>query len=87
MKFIDVIVRDRHGIHLRVASAIAQRIKKFKSEIFISKDGKKSSANSVLGMVLLEATENSKIRVTTSGEDEEKAIKDMGEFFTDGAGI
>ncbi len=87
MKFIDVIVRDRNGIHLRVASAIAQRIRKYKSEIVISKDNKISSANSVLGMVLLEATENSKIRVTASGEDEENAIKDMGEFFTDGAGI
>ena len=87
MKFIDIVVRDQHGIHLRVASAIAQRIRKYKSEIFISKDNKKSSANSVLGMVLLEATENSKIRVTASGEDEEIAIKEMGEFFTDGAGI
>lgn len=87
MKFIDVIVRDRNGIHLRVASAIAQKIKKYKSEIFISKDDKKSSANSVLGMMLLEATENSKIRVSASGEDEDKAIQDMGEFFTDGAGI
>lgn len=87
MKFIDIIVRDPHGIHLRVASAIAQRIRKYKSEIVISKDNKISSANSVLGMVLLEATENSKIRVTASGEDEENAIKDMGEFFTDGAGI
>lgn len=87
MKFIDVIVRQPHGIHLRVASAIARKIKEYKAEIFINKDDKKTKADSVLGMVLLEATENSKIRVTAQGEDEEKALRDIGEFFTDGAGI
>jgi phosphotransferase system HPr (HPr) family protein len=87
MKFIDVIIRQPHGLHLRVASAIARKIKEYKAEVFISKDDKTAKADSVLGMMMLEATENSKIHVTAHGEDEQAAVKDIGEFFTDGAGI
>lgn len=87
MKSIDVQVRQPHGIHLRVASAIVQALKGFKSKVFISKDGKKAQADSVLELVLLEATENSNVRVSAQGEDEDKAVKSLGEFFSDGAGI
>lgn len=87
MKSIDVQVRQRHGIHLRVASAIVQRIKRFKSRVLISKDGKDAQADSILELMMLEATENSNVRVSAQGEDEDKVVKSLGEFFTDGAGI
>lgn len=87
MKSIDVHVRQAHGIHLRVASAIVQKLKSFKSRVLISKDGKEAQADSILELVMLEATENSKVHVSAQGEDEDKALKSLSEFFTDGAGI
>lgn len=87
MKSIDVIIKQPHGLHLRVASAIVQKIKEYKAEIFISKDDKITKADSILGMVLLGAAENTQVRVTAHGEDEQKAVQEIGEFFMDGAGI
>lgn len=87
MKTVDIQVRVAHGIHLRVASGIAQLIKDLKAKVYISKGEQKARADSILELVLLEATENSKIRVTAEGVDEVKAIAKIEEFFTDGAGI
>lgn len=87
MKSINVQVRQAHGIHLRVASAIVQKLKGFKSKVLISMDGKEAQADSILDLVMLEATENSNVRVSAQGEDEDHVVRSLGEFFTDGGGI
>lgn len=76
-----------HGIHLRVASAIAQMIRQFQSKVLLTHGKQQARADSVLEMVLLEATENSKITITANGKDEKQVIAKFEEFFTDGGGI
>ncbi len=83
----DVLVKVPHGIHLRVASGIVQLLKKFKSKIYFTKGKQQARADSVLELVMLEATENSQIRITANGTDAQQAIAQVEEYFTDGGGI
>ena len=87
MNELDLFVRIPHGIHLRVASEIVRRLKNYDAEVIISKDGVPARGDSILEIIMLAVTENSKVRVLAQGPDAHKAIEDMGEFFTDGAGI
>ena len=88
MKILDLLVRKKHGIHLRIAAQIVAKLKHYDAKVSISKEGGHSArADSVLDLLSLAVTENSKIRVTAEGRDEDKVIDEVGGFFTDGAGI
>ncbi len=76
-----------HGLHLRMAARLVQKSKDFKSRIVFCKDCKYADGCSILQLLLLEATKDSKLRIVTIGEDEDKVIQELAHFFTDGAGI
>jgi phosphocarrier protein HPr len=70
----DFIIQNKVGLHARPAAILAQTASKFKSNIFVEKDGKKVLAKSVLGVLSL--------GVEIEGEDKEEAMKALGELIT-----
>ena len=70
----EIKIKNRLGIHARPAAMIAQEAGKFKSEIFISKDGMEVNAKSIMGIMMIAAEQGSTINVTVNGPDEDKAF-------------
>ncbi|MBD3185053.1 HPr family phosphocarrier protein [Candidatus Poribacteria bacterium] len=70
----DFKIQNKLGLHLRPASLIVETVKQFKSETFLSKDGTKIPANSIISVITLVAGKGSVITAEAKGEDAEKVL-------------
>ncbi len=67
-------VRNKNGIHLRLAGELVKAATRFKSTIVVSKNGQEVDAKSILGVAGLGAEFGSELVFTVTGEDEAEAL-------------
>ena len=79
----NVEVKNRLGLHLRAASALAQTAAKFSSQVMIGRGKDLISAKSVTGLMMLGAAQGTKLKVRTEGSDAREALKAVQELFDD----
>jgi len=72
-----VIVKNKTGLHARPAALFVQAANKFKSEIFIEKQGKKVNAKSIMGVMSLAISQGTEITISAQGEDEKEAVSNL----------
>lgn len=77
----EVIVRNKHGLHMRAAGQLCAVAAKFASRIQITKNRKRIDAKSMLDIMSLSAAPGSKLGVTATGEDASQAVAAIQEFF------
>ena len=76
----EFTIQNKVGLHARAAAVLVQAANKFKSNIFIEKDGKKVSAKSILGVLSLGAEKGAIISVEIEGSNKEEAMKTIEEL-------
>jgi phosphocarrier protein HPr len=69
------------GIHARPASMIVQTAIKFKSNIWLIKDGANADAKSIMSVMMLAAAVNSTVIIRATGNDEEDAVAAIASLF------
>lgn len=69
------------GLHARPSAMLVQTASKFKSDIWISKDGREVNAKSMLGVMTLAAEMGSTLVIRANGPDEDKAIDALIRIF------
>lgn len=74
---LTATVKNSLGIHARPAALIVQAASRFRSEIFLSKDGMEVNGKSIMGVMMLAAETGAEIVVRAEGEDEEKAAREL----------
>ena len=74
---LTAIVKNSLGIHARPAALIVQAASRFRSEIFLSKDGMEVNGKSIMGVMMLAAEPNAEVAVKAQGEDESQAAQEM----------
>jgi phosphocarrier protein HPr len=87
MKTAKINIGNKFGLHLRVASEVAQAANGYVSDIQVTNNGKTADGRSIIEMVLLNAGPGSELTINASGTDEEKAILEIVEVFNHGEGI
>ena len=70
-------VKNKLGLHLRPASFIAKLLKNVKSNVLFTHRGETVNAKSIMGILILAATKNSKVLVTIEGEDAKETLKKL----------
>jgi phosphocarrier protein HPr len=65
---------NKLGLHARAAAKFVQTASKFASHIEITRNGKTVNGKSIMGVMMLAASQHSWIDVTTEGEDEVEAL-------------
>ncbi len=80
----ELTVRNRAGIHTRPAASIVKLAAKFKSEVFLIKDGFEINAKSIIGVMTLAADQGSTLILKVNGEDEIQAIEQIRGLFDSG---
>lgn len=73
----EVIVKSATGLHARPATLLVKKASSYKSDINIEHNGKKANVKSLIGVLSLGVTKNSKITVTASGDDETLAAEEI----------
>jgi phosphocarrier protein HPr len=82
----SVKVVNRLGLHARPSAMFVSHAAKYKSEIFVEKNGLKVNGKSIMGVMMLAAEAGSELIITAEGEDEQTAIDDLVELVGTGFG-
>jgi phosphocarrier protein HPr len=82
----EVKIKNRAGLHTRPAAALVKLAAKFKSDVFLKRDGWTINAKSIIGVMTLAAEQGSTLTLAVEGNDEKKAIKELKKFFDEGFG-
>ncbi len=69
-----ITLKNKLGLHARPASIFVEEAKKYKSSIFIKKNGKKVDGKSILGVLSLGAEYGDEIEITCKGDDADVAV-------------
>lgn len=71
----ELTIPNSLGLHARPAALLAQEAGRFKSAVFVSKNGVEVNAKSVMGLMLLAAECGSKVKIKANGPDETAVIE------------
>ena len=67
-----VLIINKLGLHARASAKLTQLASKFPCEVWMSRDGRRVNAKSIMGVMMLAATKGSTINIETSGENESR---------------
>jgi phosphocarrier protein len=78
-----VKVSNKLGLHARASAKLTQLAGSFKSQLFISRDGRRVNAKSIMGVMMLAAGIGSTVELEADGEDEGAALEAIEKLFAD----
>jgi len=70
-------ITNKRGLHARASAKVVEAAARFTSEITIIKDGQRVNARSIMGLMMLAASQGSEIGVEAEGFDAEAAMTAM----------
>jgi phosphocarrier protein len=82
----ELAIRNRLGLHARAAARFVHTASRFQSRVTAGRDGRVMDGKSILGILLLAASQGTAIEVTAEGEDEEQAMEALEALVGDGFG-
>lgn len=65
----DVTIKNKLGLHARAAALFVQTVSRYKSDVYLEKDGHRVNGKSIMGVMMLAAAKGSSVRVEASGAD------------------
>lgn len=68
-------VKNKNGIHLRLAGELVKAATRFRAHVTVSKDGHEVDAKSILGVAGLGAEFGAELEFRADGEDEGQAVE------------
>ncbi|HEY9145586.1 MAG TPA: HPr family phosphocarrier protein [Thiobacillus sp.] len=82
----DVEIVNKLGLHARPSARLTQLASSFKSNVHMSRNGRRVNAKSIMGVMMLAAAKGSTITLETDGEDEAEAIDALASLISSGFG-
>ncbi len=82
----DVEIVNKLGLHARPSAKLTQLVSGFKSQVFMTRNGRRINAKSIMGVMMLAAAKGSIITLETDGEDETEAMHALAELISGGFG-
>jgi phosphocarrier protein len=73
----QVVIVNRLGLHARAAAKFVTLASSFSSEVEVSKDGQTVNGKSIMGVMMLAASKDTKLVITTRGNDEDDAASQL----------
>ena len=79
----EIKVVNKLGLHARASAKLTQVASKFKSGVWISRNGRRVNAKSIMGVMMLAAGLGSTVELETDGADEAEAMEAIAKLFAD----
>ena len=77
-------ITNKQGLHARPAALFVKTANRYRSEIWVSKDGEEVNGKSIMGLMMLAAEFGSEVEVAADGPDAEDAIKEIEQLIANG---
>ena len=71
----EVLIVNKLGLHARASAKLTQVASSFRCEVWLSRNGRRVNAKSIMGVMMLAAPQGAKIVVETDGADEDGAMQ------------
>jgi phosphocarrier protein len=78
-----VKINNKLGLHARASAKLSKLAGSFGCEIFLSRNGRRVNAKSIMGVMMLAAGIGSEIEIETDGADEAAAMAALQELIAD----
>jgi phosphocarrier protein len=79
----EVEIVNKLGLHARASAKLTQTATRFASEVWLSRNGRRVNAKSIMGVMMLAAGKGSKVGIETIGEDEAAALQALIDLIAD----
>ena len=73
----EITIINRLGLHARPAAAFVRISSRYRSEVWVEKEGEQINGKSIMGLMMLAAGQGSKLIIRCEGPDAEKAMEDL----------
>ncbi|HEX7055028.1 MAG TPA: HPr family phosphocarrier protein [Burkholderiales bacterium] len=83
MPSADAEIVNKLGLHARAAAKFTHVASGFKSEIWLSRAGRRVNAKSIMGVMMLAAGRGSTVRIEAEGPDAEAALAALTRLVAD----
>ncbi len=81
-----VKITNRLGLHARAAARFVQTASRFRAKVTVARNGKSMDGKSILGILLLAASQGTHLDLTADGEDEAPALEALATLIEAGFG-
>ena len=71
---MSIQISNKLGLHARASAKLTKLAGSFKSEIHLSRNGRRVNAKSIMGVMMLAAGLGAEVEVECDGEDEQAAM-------------
>jgi phosphocarrier protein len=78
-----ITISNRLGLHARASAKLTKLAGSFRSEIFLSRSGRRVNAKSIMGVMMLAAGLGAEIEIETDGPDEDAAMDALRALIVD----
>ena len=77
MKTAQVVIVNKLGLHARAAAKLVQLSSQFSSSISLEKDGEEADAKSIMEVLMLAGSKDSRLQIVAEGRDEAEAVEEL----------
>jgi phosphocarrier protein len=67
-------ISNRLGLHARASAKLTKLAGSYRSEVFMSRNGRRVNAKSIMGVMMLAAGLGAEVEIETDGADEQAAM-------------
>lgn len=79
----SITISNKLGLHARASAKLTKLAGSFRSEVHLSRGGRRINAKSIMGVMMLAAGMGSEVELEVEGEDEERASQAIAALFAD----
>jgi phosphocarrier protein HPr len=83
MASAEATIVNKLGLHARASAKLTQLASGFQSEVWLSRNGRRVNAKSIMGVMMLAAGKGSLITIEAEGDDAEAALAAIGKLIAD----
>ncbi|MCD2518333.1 HPr family phosphocarrier protein [Massilia sp. G4R7] len=79
----ELEIINKLGLHARASAKFTQLAARFKSDVWLTRNGRRINAKSIMGVMMLAAGKGAKVLLEADGEDEEACIAALAGLVND----
>jgi phosphocarrier protein len=83
MHSVSAQIVNKLGLHARAAAKLTHVAGGYKSDIWLSRSGRRVNAKSIMGVMMLAAGQGSTVLIEANGDDAERAIKALQQLIAE----
>ena len=73
----EITIINRLGLHARPAAMFVRIASRYRSEIWVEKEGEQINGKSIMGLMMLAAGQGSKLMIRCEGPDADRAMEEI----------